>query len=267
MSTTCFRAFYFKKKYDYNKYLDNIKKECTIKLSSLIEQFLVEADDLMFEAIRVNLLRIQEEIEPCKPRIIAVTKYFGQDAVTEAYKAGLRDFGESRVIEASRKIESLDEEIRQNSTFHLIGHLQTNKVKTAVKFFDYIHSVDSVKLAQNISECASSEGKIQKILLQVNNANEEQKFGFSKEAVFENFELIQKLPNIEITGVMNMAPLGIPENEIKTLFDDIVSIKKQLEKDFNCELKEISMGMSQDYKIAAFAGSTMLRIGRKLFEQ
>ena len=220
----------------------------------------------MFETIGKNLLQIQEEIAPCKPRIIAVTKYFSREAMISAYDAGLRDFGESRVIEASAKIESLPQEVRDSSTFHLIGHLQTNKVKHAVKVFDYIHSVDSVKLAQCISEHAEQIGKVQKILVQVNNADEEQKFGFSKLGIFENFEQIQKLKGLEIAGIMNMAPLGIPEEEIRKLFLEIVEIRNDLEEKFNCKLREISMGMSQDYKIAAQAGSTMLRVGRKLFE-
>ncbi len=135
----------------------------------------------MYETIRENLLQIQEEIVPCKPRIIAVTKYFDEEAIISAYKAGIRDFGESRVIEASAKIENLPAEVRENSTFHFIGHLQTNKVKQAIKVFEYIHSVDSVKLAQSISQHALEQGKVQKILIQINNANEEQKFGFSKE--------------------------------------------------------------------------------------
>ena len=220
----------------------------------------------MFETIKKNLLQIQEEIVPCKPRIIAVTKYFEKDAIIAAYNAGLRDFGESRVIEASEKINSLPQEVRENSTFHLIGHLQTNKVKHAVKVFDYIHSVDSVKLAQSISQQASEIGKVQKVLIQVNNANEEQKFGFSQDEIFENFEQIRQLKSLEIVGIMNMAPLGANEQELANLFTEVVEIRNKLEKNFNCELKEISMGMSQDYKIAAEKGSTMLRVGRKLFK-
>ena len=219
----------------------------------------------MIETIRKNLLQIQEEIAPCKPRIIAVTKYFNEDAIIAAYQAGFRDFGESRVIESCEKINNLPENVRQNSTFHLIGHLQTNKVKQAVKVFDYIHSVDSVKLAQSISQHASQIGKVQKILIQINNAKEEQKFGFSKDEVFENFEQIKNLESIEISGVMNIAPLGIAQDEIAKLFSEIVQIKNELENEFNCKLQEISMGMSQDYKIAAQQGSTMLRVGRKLF--
>lgn len=220
----------------------------------------------MFETISRNLLQIQEEIAPSKPRIIAVTKYFDGEAIIQAYNAGLRDFGESRVIEASEKIQNLPQEVRENSTFHLIGHLQTNKVKHAVKFFDYIHSVDSVKLAQSISQHAKEIGKVQKVLIQVNNANEEQKFGFSQDEVFEAFEQIRQFETLEIVGIMNMAPLGADEEELAKLFSEIVEIRNKLEIKFNCELKEISMGMSQDYKIAAEQGSTMLRVGRKLFK-
>lgn len=220
----------------------------------------------MYETIKRNLLQIQEEIVPCKPRIIAVTKYFDRGAIEAAYDAGLRDFGESRVIEAFEKINNLSNDVKENSCFHLIGHLQTNKVKQAVKVFDYIHSVDSVKLAQCISEHSYQINKVQKVLIQINNANEEQKYGFSKKDVFNCFEQIQSLKSLEIAGVMNMAPLGISEEEIGKLFSEIVQIKSELEKEFNCKLPEISMGMSQDYKIAAQQGSTMLRIGRKLFK-
>ena len=219
----------------------------------------------MQHKVRANLLQIQENIAPYKPNIIAVTKYFDENAMVEAYNAGMRDFAESRAIEAVEKINNLPTEIRNNSNFHFIGHLQTNKVKKVVQNFDYIHSVDSLKLAKAISDEAQAIGKIQKILLQVNNANEEQKFGFSKEEIFEEFPKIKALSSIEIVGIMNMAPLGASEDELDKLFADVYNIKKELEKEFNCELKELSMGMSQDYKVAVRHGSTMLRIGRKLF--
>lgn len=220
----------------------------------------------MFDTIKRNLLQIQEEIAPCKPKIIAVTKYFDKEAMICAYNAGIRDFGESRVIEASEKINSLPDEIKKNSTFHLIGHLQTNKVKEAIMTFDYIHSVDSLKLAQCINTHCTQIGKIQKVLIQINNANEEQKFGFSRNELFEYFEEIMRLEQINVIGVMNIAPLGIEENEILRLFEEIVTIRDELEIKFNCKLPEISMGMSQDYRLAAQAGATMLRIGRKLFK-
>ena len=220
----------------------------------------------MQETIKKNLLQIQEDIAPYRPNIIAVTKYFDEKAIIEAYNAGLRDFGESRVIEASEKINNLPQEIRKNSTFHFIGHLQTNKVKKAIEIFDYIHSVDSVKLAEKISEEAGKIGKVQKILVQINNAGEQQKFGFSKDEIFDVFARIIKLKNLDIKGVMNMAPLGAQDDELKRLFCEIREIRDNLEKKFDCKLNDISMGMSQDYKIAAREGSTMLRIGRKLFK-
>ena len=220
----------------------------------------------MIETVKRNLLQIQEDVAPYKPNIIAVTKYFDENAIVDAYNAGLRNFAESRVIEAIEKIERLPLEIRKNSTFHFIGHLQTNKVKKVIKYFDYIHSVDRLKLAENISDEAQKVGKIQKILLQINNANEEQKFGFSKEEVFEIFPSIQNLPSINVVGVMNIAPLGLSEDELGNLFEEISQIKTQLETKYNCKLKEISMGMSQDYKIAVRHGATMVRIGRKLFK-
>ncbi len=227
--------------------------------------FLVEVNDLMCENIKKNLLQIRKDIEPCKPKIIAVTKYYGREAIIGAYEAGLRDFGESHAIEACEKIDSLPEDIKNNSTFHFIGHLQTNKVKYVIKTFEYIHSVDSLKLAQCISKHAKSEGKVQKIFLQVNNANEEQKFGFSKNTLFEVFPQILKTDNIEVVGIMNIAPLGASEERLRQLFSHIRQIRDELNAKYNCEMHELSMGMSQDYKIAAQEGATYLRIGTKLF--
>lgn len=215
--------------------------------------------------VRENLKQIQEEIVPYKPNIIAVTKYFDSDAIVQAYNAGLRDFAESRVIEASAKISLLPEEIRNNSVFHFIGHLQTNKVRKAIERFDIIHSVDTLKLAKKISEICLEYGKTQNIMLQVNNAGEIQKSGFSVNELFEEFCQIVKLPNIKILGLMNMTPFGADEKELRELFSEVRNIRDELEKKFNCNLPELSMGMSQDYVIAAQEGSTMLRIGRKLF--
>jgi len=215
--------------------------------------------------IEENLLHIRKDIAPYTPNIIAVTKYFDESKIIEAYEAGLRDFGEARVLEAIEKIAKLPQEIKTNSKFHLIGHLQTNKVKNAVGNFDYIHSVDTLKLAQAISEAAQEIGIKQKVFLQVNNANEEQKFGFSKDEISTEFEIIKLLDGIEVVGLMNMAPLGLEKNDLIELFRDIVNLRDTLEEKFDCTLKEISMGMSGDYKEAVVAGATVIRIGRKLF--
>ena len=218
------------------------------------------------EKIRKNFLQIQEEIAPYRLNIIAVTKYFDESAIEAAYRVGLRNFGESRAVEAVEKIQRLSDELKKNSKFHFIGHLQTNKVKKVIGTFDLIHSVDSYKLAEVISEEALKYGKVQDILLQLNNAGEVQKFGYSKENLFEDFPKIKALKGVNVRGLMNMAPLGADDKTLESLFTDVVSVRDELQNKFYCELKDISMGMSQDYKIAARCGSTMLRIGRKLFE-
>lgn len=219
----------------------------------------------MIENIKANLLQIQEQIAPYTPKIIAVTKYFGVDAIISGYEAGLRNFGESRAIEAIEKINSLPNEIKENSKFHFIGHLQTNKVNKVVCNFDVIHSVDSLKLAKAISEEALKIGKVQDVFIQLNNADEEQKYGFSKQKLIENFKNILELDGINVLGLMNIAPLEVTENELEELFNDVKETQIELVKSHNCVMEEISMGMSNDYQIAAKHGATMLRIGRKLF--
>ena len=215
--------------------------------------------------IEKNLRQIQEEIAPYKPNIIAVTKYFDENAVIEAYAAGIRDFAESRVIEGSEKINRLPEEIRANSTFHFIGHLQTNKAKRAVENFDVIHSVDSVRLAQKISEYAQGINKVQKILLQVNIAGETQKTGFEAEEMLNSLPQIMDMRGIELIGLMCMTPLGDSPDRIRDYFRQVRELRDLVSKRYGAVLKELSMGMSQDYVIAAQEGSTMLRIGRRLF--
>lgn len=219
----------------------------------------------MIENIKKNLLQIQEQIAPYTPQIVAVTKYFGVDAIIDGYQVGLRNFGESRAVEAIEKINSLPDEIRKNSTFHFIGHLQTNKVNKVVCNFDVIHSVDSLKIAKAISDEAVKIGKVQDVFIQLNNAGEEQKFGFSKEELLENFEEILKLDGLNVLGLMNIAPLEANNEELENLFEDIKQTQIELVNKYNCTMKEISMGMSNDYQIAVKHGATMLRIGRKLF--
>ena len=215
--------------------------------------------------VEKNLKQIQEEIAPYKPNIVAVTKYFDENAIIEAFNAGIRDFGESRVIEAAEKIDRLPIKIKNESKFHFIGHLQTNKAKKAVEHFDVIHSVDSVKLAQKISGYALEFGKIQKILLQLNIAQESQKSGFEKQELINDFSQISELRGIEVIGLMCMTPLGENPEKIRTYFKMVREVRDTITGYFGFHLPELSMGMSQDYAIAAQEGSTMLRIGRRLF--
>ena len=219
----------------------------------------------MQNKVKERLLQIQHEIAPSQPRIIAITKYFDENRLIEAYEAGLRDFGENRVQDALEKFAKLPKEIVENSTFHLVGHLQTNKVKKAVGRFDYIHSVDSQKLLEAIDSEAKKKNLVQKILIQVNNANESQKYGLSIDKVVDLFSKICGYTNCNVVGLMNIAPLEAGESELQRLFGQIRDLKEELEKTFNLNLSELSMGMSNDYRIAVQNGSTMLRIGRKLF--
>ena len=224
-----------------------------------------EDTSLESKHIEQKLLEIKNKIAPCKPRIIGVTKYFGLNAIINGYEAGIRDFGESRALEAIQKIESLPSEIRKNATFHFIGHLQSNKVEKVVQYFDYIHSVDSLKLAKTISDTACRLDKRERILLQVNNACEEQKSGFSVEQLRADFSEILKLDGVRVVGLMNIAPLMAGEAELRRLFRDIRNLRDELQERYGVEIPELSMGMSNDYEIAVDEGATMIRIGRMLF--
>ena len=215
--------------------------------------------------VKSNLGTIKEQIAHYNVKIIAVTKYFGLKAIEAGYKAGIRDFAESRALEAIEKIERLPDEIRKNSTFHFIGHLQSNKAEKVVKHFDIIHSVDSLKIAAAISKSACSLNKREKVLLQINNAGEEQKSGYTKEKLREELSDILSLDGLQVIGLMNMAPLNADPAELNRLFSDVCAFRNELEKSFNVSLPELSMGMSDDYEYAVRNGATMIRIGRKLF--
>ena len=215
--------------------------------------------------VKANLHKIKQSIAPYNVNIIAVTKYFGLSAMQAAYEAGIRDFGESRALEAISKIEKLPEEIRQNSTFHFIGHLQTNKAEKVVNHFDVIHSVDSLKIAAAISKAACLINKRERIFLQINNSGEIQKSGYTKEQLKKDLGEILNLEGVEVIGLMSMAPLDASEKELETLFKDVREFRDELEAEFSIRLPELSMGMSNDYEIAVKEGATVIRVGRKLF--
>lgn len=207
-----------------------------------------------------NLDCILKIVDGRDVRIVAVTKYYDSSKIEEAYKAGLRDFAESRALEAVEKINKLDDEIKSNSTYHFIGHLQTNKVKHVVGNFDYIQSVDSLKVAQEIAKHAAEKNIVQKILIQVNNANEESKFGIALSQLDELIEQIDSMNSLKLEGLMNIAPIYADEKELRRLFSQMRELKEKY------KLKELSMGMSNDFKIALDEGATIIRLGRILFE-
>ena len=211
-------------------------------------------------SVVLNFEKILKDIKNYNPRIIAVTKYYGTEKMIEAYNAGLRDFAESKAVESIEKINKIDDTIKSQSIYHFIGHLQTNKVKYVVGNFEYIHSVDSLKLAKCIDLEANKSGIKQKILIQVNNALEPQKFGVAPCELENLISEIYQLKSLELVGLMNIAPLIDDEAQLHKLFKNM----RELKDKFN--LSELSMGMSHDYKIALEEGATMIRLGRILFE-
>lgn len=216
-------------------------------------------------SVKDNLQKVQEKVAPYNVKIIAVTKYYNEEKLLEAYEAGIRDFGENRVQDALEKFAKLPDEVKSNSFFHLIGHLQSNKVNKAVGNFDFIHSVDSLKLAEMINKRAEELGIVQKVFLQVNNANEEQKSGFEVEQLKKDFAKIIQMQNIKVEGLMNIAPFGLEKEELSHLFNGVKNLQLELKSEYDCEMGELSMGMSGDYEIALEAQATYIRLGRILF--
>jgi pyridoxal phosphate enzyme (YggS family) len=193
-------------------------------------------------------------------RIIAVTKTHGPDAVQAAWKAGLQDVGENRVQEALGKMAAVSSPVR----WHLIGHLQRNKVKAA-QGFQLIHSIDSPRLAETVDAHARSIGGHQAVLIQVNVVGEESKGGFSLRALTDYAPTLHGMQGIDVQGVMTMAPLDAPETILRRVFSGAREARSTLEALGFSRAKELSMGMSGDYEIAAEEGATMIRLGTILF--
>ncbi len=185
--------------------------------------------------------------------LVAVTKGRSIDQIMQLYQKGIRDFGENRVQEALLKIETLPKDIR----WHFIGKLQKNKVSKVIGKFYLIHSVDNPELAHLISKI--SKENTTSILLEVNTSGEKSKSGLSAQEWETEIPALKKLPNLEIKGLMTMAPLT---DDVSVIRECFAALRKLRDK---WGLKELSMGMSQDYKIALEEGATMVRIGRKLY--
>ena len=215
--------------------------------------------------IKKNVENLKKELDGFNGRIIAAVKYVDAQKTLEAYNAGLRDFGENRVQDALERFPLLPEEMIKNSTWHFIGHLQSNKVRKVVGTFDYIHSVDSFDIAKNISRVAAEMGIIQKILIEVNISGENSKYGFTEKEIFENFENLTKLDGIRVTGLMTVAPSTSNGVFLEKIFTNLKKLSYNIRRKYQVELNELSMGMSSDYKEAIKAGSTMIRLGKKIF--
>ena len=217
-------------------------------------------------SIQNNLRSIQASL-PEKVTLVAVSKTKPISDLMEAYEAGQRIFGENKIQEMTEKWEAMPKDIQ----WHMIGHVQTNKVKYMAPFVSLIHGVDSLKLLQEINKQAQKNSRIIDCLLQIYIAEEESKFGLDEEELETIFEFIQEEKNemnhIRIVGLMGMAtftnnPAQVEKefSRLKTIFDSYSNLNTR-----NCQLNTLSMGMSGDYQLAIKCGSTMVRIGSSIF--
>ncbi len=222
--------------------------------------------------IKENLSEVRENIrKACKKAgrnaedvtLIAVSKTKPLSMLEEAYEAGARDFGENKVQEIVEKCPTMPEDAR----FHMIGHLQRNKVKQVLPHAVLIHSVDSLRLAEQIDQEAQKLGITAKILLEVNVAKEESKFGIMPEAVFEMVEQIAAFSHLKIEGLMTIAPFVEDPEENRPVFRKLYQLSVDIKKKNidNVDMSVLSMGMTGDYQVAVEEGATMIRVGTGIF--
>ena len=217
------------------------------------------------DIVEKNILSACEKVGRNRDEItlIAVSKTKPVSLLNDAYEAGIRDFGENKVQEMCDKFECMEKDIR----WHMIGHLQTNKVKYLIGKTTLIHSVDSYKLACEIEKHAAKHDVIMDVLIEVNIAEEETKFGLSEEAVIELVKEVSKLPHVRVKGLMTVAPYVVNSEENRPFFRKI----KQLSVDINNQnidnvsMDILSMGMTGDYQVAIEEGATMVRVGTGIF--
>jgi len=215
--------------------------------------------------IRNNLQSVRKHI-PAHVQLVCVSKFHPDEAVLEAYHAGERIFGESKVQEMCGKYERLPKDIR----WHFIGHLQTNKIKFIIPFVELIHGVDSYKLLVEINKQAEKANRIVNCLLQIHIAKEETKFGFSPEELLEILDSgkWKTLGNVNICGLMGMATFTDNKNQVRAEFKNLKELFDAVKTTYfasDSSFKEISMGMSDDFEPAIEEGSTMVRIGSLIF--
>lgn len=215
--------------------------------------------------ITANIQKINQEIG-VHARLIAVSKTKPLEMLMEAYQGGQRIFGENKVQELVQKYEALPKDIE----WHLIGHLQSNKVKYIAPFVSLIHGVDSLKLLQNINKEGEKNNRIVPCLLQIFIAQEETKFGLNQAELMELLETISQepLPHVQICGLMGMASNVDNEVQIRNEFKGLKNVFELVRQRYflnNPHFKEISMGMSGDYLIAVQEGATLVRVGSRIF--
>lgn len=222
-------------------------------------------------SISENLLKVQENINNALIRagrnddvtLIAVTKTVDVQRINEAIKAGAKNIGENKVQEVMDKFDKIND----NVNWHMIGHLQTNKVKYIIDKVCLIHSLDRISLAEEIDKRAKGKNIIKDVLLEVNIGEEESKFGLRKEEVVPFVESILNFENLRIKGLMTVAPFSERPEDVRYVFRELKKLGENIESRHyeNVEMKFYSMGMTNDYEIAIEEGSNMVRIGTAIF--
>jgi len=229
-------------------------------------------EEIEMEYIKENLDEIRQRIQavcekqgrdPGQVTLIAVTKTIDEDVVNQSLVFGITDIGENKVQEIERKYPN----IRDGINWHLIGHLQRNKVKYIIDKVAMIHSVDSLRLAEEIDKRAEGVGRVMPVLLQLNVAREETKFGLDMAELYALLEAVSRLKHLRVRGLMTMAPFAEDPEEVRWVFRKMKEIFEAVKlKDFeNISMEYLSMGMTNDYEVALEEGANMLRIGTGIY--
>jgi len=215
------------------------------------------------ESVRTNISDAAQRAgrELSTVQLIAVSKTYSADVIREAVEAGQELFGENRVQESLIKIPTLPGRLR----WHLIGHLQSNKVRKALPLFQLIHGVDSTDLAKDIDRIAAETGHHPRVLLEVNVSGEKSKNGFSPEILERDLEVLLSLPRVQVEGFMTMAPLAPEAESSRSYFAALRELRDRISEKAGIPFGTLSMGMSGDYQIAVEEGATLVRVGSAIF--
>lgn len=213
--------------------------------------------------IAQNINQIRANI-PEYIRLVAVTKTVSPAAMREAYEAGIRDFGENRLQEALPKQQELQD--LTDISWHFIGHIQTNKARKVIEHFDWIHSVDSLKLAQRLDVLAGELACQPKVCLQVKLLEDPNKYGWEVQNLWTDLPQLELCHHINIQGLMTILPLGLSPAEVLATFTATKQLAQEIQQKYSdLPISQLSMGMSGDYLLAIQAGATMIRLGRIIF--
>jgi pyridoxal phosphate enzyme (YggS family) len=208
---------------------------------------------------------IRAEKDPHDVKLVAVTKTVSFERIKGAIGLGLRIFGENRVQEAQKKINDCREQCSDCKVeWHMIGHLQKNKAKTAVKLFELIHSLDSLELAKELNKHAEKEGNVQRVLIEVKLSEEETKHGVAKQDLMKLIKDVSGMKNLKLEGLMTMPPYFVDPELSRPYYRELRELRDKA-KESGYTLSELSMGMTHDFDIAILEGATMVRIGTGIF--